>query len=194
MSNQQLSIQGEQQAAREVLWASDKDVDGYVGETPDEILECRERGHRFEGIKRTLARLEAGVPLSRIFARVDAKTGMFVRLVGCDGCRNPDNGLARVMKTELWQITQYRGKIKDASVVASWPIYVDPDYLSKNGRMKRKQISKSIATTAFRGQSFKDLRKEIMNRPNMLTEEIKQIEEDLAAAESVGEQQVGDTA
>ena len=152
------SIQGEQQEAIKVnLWASDAEVQAYIDRTPDEVLECRERGrHLFPGIRRGM-----------IFSGVTS-SGLMIRRVGCVVCQyqepSPLAGMPRVIRIETWDVRHHRGTITRCDLAGAYTAYRDPSYLGKKGqgRIKPKQIRNELGTIMFKGQKFVALRKEVM--------------------------------
>lgn len=159
MSNQQLSVQGEQQAAVQAnLWATEAEVQAYIEKVSDEVLECRERGrHLFPGIRRGMT-----------FNAVDQATGLMVRRVGCVVCQYPEGhvlaGMPRVVRVELWDVRHNRGVVTRCTLSKAYTAYRDPSYLGQKGkgRMKPKQIRNELGTQMFKGQRFVALRKEVM--------------------------------
>jgi hypothetical protein len=148
------SIQAEQQETYgAITWATDEEVDDFVANADDAVLICRERArHNFPTIK------SGGLKFSGVTA-----DGLMERRLLCPDC-------ARVERVELWDVRHRRGAITRCELVAARLDYLDSTYLNKQGtgRIKAKQIRNSVGSSLLAGQSFRELRKEVMAISEMI--------------------------
>ena len=156
-----LSLQGEQQQARQTHWASPDQTDRYVrdqanGDQADEdVLICRERNrHRYPPLRRNHMR----------FVGPPTPEGFMIRWVQCLDC-------ARVPRTEEWDIRSKRGgAVNYAELVRFTPDYgwaarhgLRPYLLkSGHGRIRTKDVRNTLGLIAVEGLNIKDLRKEAL--------------------------------
>ena len=143
-----------------VLWATEDQVASFVASANDDVIICRERGrHFFKGVGRGGSLKFTGIN----------REGLHVRRIVCDDC-------VCVERVELWELLHKRGKIYRANLVAAHLDYLDPTYLGEpgQGRMKTKQVREALVTLALTGQSFRELRKEIMARTATATSQPEQ--------------------
>lgn len=140
------SISGERQLKNAHLSMDQGDVDQYVANATDSIVECRESGHRFQSVR-------SGV----VFTGVD-DDGMLIRRLPCTRC-------ACVERLEHWmpyrqgRQTRYRCEHKTL-VYKEGPNgerYVAP---SGHGRMTRQQLRDSLMTNALNGHTLSEIRKD----------------------------------
>jgi len=140
------SIQGEQLiASGHAIWADQAEVDAYVAQASDEVLACRSRGrHTYEMLSKTeRMRFEGVTP-----------EGFLVRRILCGVCE-------KVFRVEEWDVRHRRDVVTAMFLVRAYPKY-KKGYLGKSGqgRMRPRAIQSAAGTTAMRGVSFRQLRRE----------------------------------
>lgn len=150
-SDEALSIQGIAQKAREeTLWASDDDTAEWIERADDGWIICKQRSrHGYLRAKRG----------DRLRFTGKTKTGYFVRRILCPDCK-------AVELVELWVLKPKRGTkniIAEAEVVASYPNYLDKNYLAApgTGRMKTSKIRQMIVMQTMAGVDMRELEAEI---------------------------------
>lgn len=138
-----LSIVGEQQAQPTEM--DQGDVDQYVSNATDAIVQCRESGHRFNSVRN-------GV----VFTGVDGD-GMLIRELPCTQCEC-------VKRVEHWmpykQGRQTRYRCEHRTLVygtgPNGERYIAP---AGHGRMTRQQIRDSLMTNALNSFTLSEIRK-----------------------------------
>lgn len=149
------SIQGEQQHQQQLdLFMPQEDVDTYVRESDDKVVECRERGrHPFETIRSSQMRFEG-----------ETEEGFLVRRQVCPCC-----GLA--VRVEHWDVRHHRGRVTRCELVMARTEYrterlkdgtvrryVAP---AGRGRIRPRQIRNTVGTMALSGMSYTELIREV---------------------------------
>ena len=147
-----LSIQGEERVALDTAVFMDQgEVDEYVSQASEAILECRERGRHF------YPKTRPGAPL--VFVDV-TDNGLLVRELECTIC-----GCA--VRVELWEAVR-RGRATRYRPVANHTTYRrNPNgdqYVAPagRGRMTAKQVREALATSAMQGVRPAELKRQIL--------------------------------
>lgn len=145
------SIQGEAEGDKPPVLAEMGDVDLYLDNVSDKVIECRERGrHLYESSKTSL-----------VFVDVTSDD-LFVRIRECRCC-----GLAA--RRELWQAVQVpgrRGEIRYELVVANTVYKVSAtgeNYAapSGQGRITARMVAQSLVSKAFHNVSKTEMKRRI---------------------------------
>lgn len=130
------SIQGEQQKARAQRYDAEiEDIEDYVSNAPDEILECREDVHRFPTTR-------SGITFT------SKESGFYIREVTCTRC-------GRAVRRETWT-TRGTGQNRRWEMVDRGLRYIKVDGISylakpKSGRMPKRKIRNAWVTQQLSG-------------------------------------------
>ena len=145
------SIQGEAQVEKAPVLAEMEDVDLYLDNVSDKVVECRERGRHLYESSRT----------SLVFVDVTSDD-LFVRIRKCRCCE-------LAARRELWQAVQVpgrRGEYRYELVVATTTYSVSAtgeNYAapSGQGRITARMVAKSLVSKAFHNVSKAEMKRRI---------------------------------
>jgi hypothetical protein len=146
------SIQGERQAAEaDGRYMEDADVERYVDSQSPGVVTCRERGRHDPPTIR-----ETGLHFVDV-----SEYGLHIRRVRCRSCQLVDI-------IEEWDVRHRNGVVTRAERVSARPDYSvrgpnGEKYLAPqgHGKMTPKMVKNAVGTGQLKGQSFKEIRKEI---------------------------------
>lgn len=153
----ELSIQGEQQFAREeTLWATEEEIRAWLNEAHPGWIICKER------VRHGYTRAQRGERLhftGKTKPRQGQDGGYYVRRVLCPDCQ-------AVEIVEWWMFVPKRGtknKIGEARMIHSYPNYIDKNYLAipGTGRMKTSTLREIIVMETMVGMDLRDIEDEI---------------------------------